>query len=148
MGVEGGEGKPVEKESPGLAVVVLLWIVMTPAAVLSAWLAWIVVRFSERLGTLGLDPNSLLVRAAIESGSHAASGLVFVCAAAYVAPSGKRAVSIVFACLSLVFAGVVLLPNIWAEQWWALFGLAFLVAGAVVAAIMVVTDESNVGQVP
>jgi hypothetical protein len=56
------EGGKVEQQSQ--MKVILRWVSFVPAALLAAWLAWLVVAFLNKvtMGMQGIDPNSFLSR--------------------------------------------------------------------------------------
>ena len=123
--------------------IVLRWVAFLPAALLAAWLAWLLVMFGNRLtmGMQGINPDSFLSRAFIEFISNAAMGAAFVYGGAKVAPAHHRVVAYVLAGFGLVAAGFLLFPAFMVSDYWAIWGGISLVFSVGVTAYSVSTGE-------
>lgn len=123
--------------------IVLRWVAFLPAALLAAWVAWLLVMLGNRLtmGMQGINPDSFLSRAFIEFISHAAMGAAFVYAGAKVAPAHHRIVAYVLAGLGLVAAGFLLFPAFMVANYWAIWAGISLAIGVGATAYSVSTGE-------
>ena len=119
--------------------VVLRWVCFIPAAVLAAYVAWLVVAVLNKItiGMQGIDPNSFLPRAFIEFISHAVMGAAFVYVGAKVAPMHHKIVAYVLAGVGLMAAGFMLFPAIMVSNYWAVWAGLSLVLGVCVTAYSV-----------
>jgi hypothetical protein len=121
------------------------WILVIPAAVIAAWLAWFAVSIGNKLtmGSQGIEANSFLPRLFIEFISHAAMGAAFVFAGAKVSPTHHKNVAYVLAALALVAAGFLLFPAFLAADYWAVWSGFSLIIGAGSIAYSVSIEEVN-----
>jgi len=119
--------------------VVLRWVCFIPAAVLAAWVVWLVVALLNKItiGMRGIDPSSFLPRAFIEFTSHAAMGAAFVYVGAKVAPMHHKIVAYVLAGVGLVAAGFMLFPAFMVSNYWAVWAGLSLILGVGVTAYSV-----------
>lgn len=119
--------------------IVLRWVCFIPAAVLAAWVAWLVVAVLNKItiGMQGIDPNSFLPRAFIEFISHAIMGTAFVYVGAKVAPIHHKIVAYVLATVGLVAAGFMLFPAFMVSNYWAVWAGFSLILGVGVTAYSV-----------
>jgi hypothetical protein len=131
----------MEQQSQTRAV--LRWVCFIPAAVLAAWIAWLVVAVLNKItiGMQGIDPNSFLPRAFIEFISHAVMGAAFVYVGAKVAPMHHKIVAYVLAGVGLVSAGFMLFPAFLVSNYWALWAGVSLILGVGVTAYSVRIGE-------
>ena len=123
--------------------IVLRWVAFLPAALLAAWVAWLLVMLGNRLtmGMQGINPDSFLSRTFIEFISHAAMGAAFVYAGAKVAPAHHRIVAYVLAGLGLVAAGFLLFPAFMVANYWAIWAGISLAIGVGATAYSVSIGE-------
>jgi hypothetical protein len=131
----------MEQQSQTRAV--LRWVCFIPAAVLAAWIAWLVVAVLNKItiGMQGIDPNSFLPRAFIEFISHAVMGAAFVYVGAKVAPMHHKIVAYVLAGVGLVSAGFMLFPAFLVSNYWAVWAGVSLILGVGVTAYSVRIGE-------
>lgn len=123
--------------------VILRWVSFVPAALLAAWLAWLVVAFLNKvtMGMQGIDPNSFLSRVFIEFISHAVMGAAFVYVGAKVAPMHHKVVAYVLAGAGLVLAGFMLFPAFMVSNYWAVWAGLSLILGVGATAYSVSVGE-------
>jgi hypothetical protein len=126
-------------DSKNTAKAILRWVALLPGAVAAGWLTWILVSFLNRLtmGFQGLDPNSFLGRAYVETVSGLIMGAAFVYVGAKIAPAHNKNVSFVLAGIALMMSGIALFPAIVKPDYWAIWsGLCVgFGAGAVVYSV-------------
>lgn len=123
--------------------VILRWVSFVPAALLAAWLAWLVVAFLNKvtMGMQGIDPNSFLSRVFIEFISQAVMGAAFVYVGAKVAPMHHKVVAYVLAGVRLVLAGFMLFPAFMISNYWAVWAGLSLILGVGATAYSVSVGE-------
>lgn len=128
------------------AVRTLRWIAVLPAAILAAWLAWILVNILGRLslGYAGVEPDSFLGELYFNSTGHLAIGATFVYAAAKVAPLHRKVVAYVLAALGLVISGFLLFPAIMIGSGWAIWGGVCVAVGVGAVAYAVHQGETDI----
>lgn len=112
-------------------VAVLRWSAFVPGALLSAWLAWIVVNILNRfsLGYMGIDLDSFMARLSLESTAHAAMGAAFVYVGAKIAPANRIIVAYCMAGVGLIISGFMLFPAIMVKNYWAIWGGICVIGG-------------------
>jgi hypothetical protein len=122
---------------------VLRWACFIPAAVLAAWVAWLLVAVLNKItiGMQGIDPNSFFSRLFIEFISHAVMGAAFVYVGAKVAPIHHKIVAYVLAGVGLVAAGFMLFPAFMVSNYWAVWAGLSLILGVGVTAYSVSIDD-------
>ncbi|OQW66961.1 MAG: hypothetical protein BVN29_04810 [Nitrospira sp. ST-bin5] len=105
------------------AKAILRWAALAPGAIAAGWLAWVLVNFLNRLtmSFQGLDPNSFLGRAYIETLSGLIMGAAFVYVGAKIAPAHNKNVSFVLAGIAFMMSGIALFPAIVKPDYWAIW---------------------------
>ena len=125
-------------------IITLRWLALAPAAIVGAQLSWALLYWGNRWTMSGyVDPDSLLgsIWVSFISTFGYAGALVYV--SAYVAPSRKKAVSIVVATLATVIGIATFIMCIMSKQYDSLFMCACLVTGACVMSFCIVNGETR-----
>ena len=124
-------------------VVAFRWIAFLPAAVLGAWVLWILVTLLSRwsLGWVGVESGSFVDQVFQATTAHAILGLAFVVIGAKVAPGHRRAVVYVLAGIAVLGCGWLLFPAVITRNGWAIVGAIFTALGACGALYSVQHDE-------
>ncbi len=118
---------------------VLRWIAVLPAAILGGFIANILFLLINKITMLGyIDPNSFMAKLFLAIAGGAVFGASIVYVAAYVAPSHRKPVAVVFAGLVVLLSGLSLLFVISRHDWWGLLNLITGIGGAAAMATEVV----------
>ena len=127
-------------------VAVLRWLAFVPGALLSAWLAWILIntigRFS--LGYGGVDPDSFLGQFYFNTAGHAAMGTAFVYVGAKIAPANRIIVAYCMAGVGLIISGFMLFPAIMIKNYWAIWGGICTIGGVGVVTYAIYKGETEI----
>lgn len=127
------------------ALDVLRWIGFLPAALLAAWLAWILINVLGRLSLswAGVDPEGFQGKLQSMVVGHTAMGAVFVYVGAKIAPYHKVVVAFILGGIGIVMAGFLLFPAVMTKNWWAVGGGLFVAIGAGLVIYTVHTGETD-----
>lgn len=124
-------------------ITVLRWIFFIPAAILSAWIAWLLVYYLNvvTMESQGVYSKSFLSRTFLEFISHFAMGGALVYVGAMVAPNNQKTIAYILVAVGLVLAGFLLFPAFIVKDYWAIWGGASLIFGLGAAAYSVSEDN-------
>ena len=124
-------------------VVILRWVLILPASLLAAWLAWLAVSLLNRFTMIwqGDDPDSFLSKVFIVFMSHATMGAAFVYAGGKISPTHKKIVAYILCGVGLVCGGFLLFPAILVKSYWAIWACISLVIGIGGTTYSLSTDE-------
>lgn len=124
--------QPPENTAKAKAMYFGRWLVLLPASLAGAWLAYFVITLINKVTAVAyLDPDSFMMKAYLETSGHITLGAAFVYVGVYIAPAHKRATAYSMAGLSISFVSVLLYTALMAPtvNYWAVYGgVAVLVA--------------------
>ena len=104
---------------------------MVPVAAICGYLAWPIANILWGFTTARyVDPESFFAQVNFHAVTNIAIGAAFVYSATLIAPAKKIIVAIVFAGLALLLSGAMLFAAIMVNNYWAIFGAAFMNVGS------------------
>jgi hypothetical protein len=120
-------------------IIVLRWVSFFPSALLSAWLAWILLNIIGKLSLtfVGFNSESFIAELYYNTAGHSAMGLAFIYVGAKIAPAYKKIVTYVLAGLGILISGFLLFPAIIMGSGWAIWGSFFTLLGIAVMTYLI-----------
>jgi len=130
-------------DKPNKVLNTLRWIGFLPAAVLAAWLTWILMVMFWRFSiiSLGIEAIDYLEKFYFMVGGHMAMGAIFAYVGMLIAPTHRRNVSYIVGGVGVVITVYTLIPDAYFQDWWAVTGS--LLFGASVIAVVWAIDVAE-----
>lgn len=125
------------------AIKILRWVSFLPAAILAAWLAWLLINVLERIGfaRYAIHPESFIAQFFCNTTGHSAMGVVFILVGARIAPEKQIAVAYILSGIGLAICGFSFFPAIMMGNGWAIWGCICVIFGICVTAYSIYKSD-------